>query len=223
MADVRRRRRPGCRGDNVSRIDDYLRQIEPLLPRAARRRLLAEITGHLGDATEAFKKRGLATDEAEQRALADFGSPELIAGRCHESTGGLFMSSTLKRWSPAVGAVLMAPAVVFLFANLLRYNLGQPWLHDAMSLVIEPRTAGPQALLDATIALGPLLALATSALSILRLSIKREERRWSGTVTVELSAPHLAVVLLGVAVIATIAGYVIGENLECIAGVQAYC
>jgi uncharacterized membrane protein len=63
----------------VSPIADYLDELSALLPRASRRRILAEVESHLRDAVAARCARGEHLGEAELAAAARFGDPAEVA------------------------------------------------------------------------------------------------------------------------------------------------
>jgi hypothetical protein len=62
-------------------VDDYLRELAGRLPRTRRARFLAEAEAHLRDAVEHHRARGLPPLQAEAKALAEFGSVDLVARR----------------------------------------------------------------------------------------------------------------------------------------------
>ena len=62
-------------------IDAYLAQLEPRLPRIARRRILAEAQEHLRDSAARHSAAGLLPHTAEAAAVADFGPVEIVARR----------------------------------------------------------------------------------------------------------------------------------------------
>lgn len=62
-------------------IDAYLAELERLLPRIARRRLLAEAREHLRDSASRHVERGLARHVAEAAAVTNFGSADVVARR----------------------------------------------------------------------------------------------------------------------------------------------
>jgi hypothetical protein len=63
----------------VSPLTDYLDQLEPLLRRGGRRRILAEVRAHLLDAAAAAGTAGEDPIAAQRRAIARFGSPAEVA------------------------------------------------------------------------------------------------------------------------------------------------
>ena len=69
--------RPGMK----SELDTYLARLRFELRKLGLLddRIIEEARGHLTDATERGKQRGLTLDAAEREAIAQFGSPELVA------------------------------------------------------------------------------------------------------------------------------------------------
>ena len=67
-------------------IDRYVRDLAERLPAAGglRERVQEEVTGHLSDAASDLERQGVPPAEAEQRAIAGFGSPGSIARRILE-------------------------------------------------------------------------------------------------------------------------------------------
>jgi hypothetical protein len=62
-------------------IADYLEQLEGLLRRGRRRRIVAEVRAHLLDAAAAEALRGVEPDSAARAAVERFGSPLRVAGQ----------------------------------------------------------------------------------------------------------------------------------------------
>jgi hypothetical protein len=120
------------------------------------------------------------------------------------------------RRSAAVGFVLLLPTLAFMAANILVYEFGVRSLVGSL-WVFEPWPV------QGLIVLGPLAALLLNGLSVLRLRLRREPGSLVGRVTVRLSAPHLAVLVVGAALLAAMALYLVGENLPCLLGRQPTC
>ena len=64
-----------------TRLEWYARELGRRVERLGglRRRLELEVVEHLEDAAASYRERGLSPAEAEERAVRDFGAPELIA------------------------------------------------------------------------------------------------------------------------------------------------
>jgi hypothetical protein len=119
--------------------------------------------------------------------------------------------------------VLVTPALTFLVANVLKFELGIPFLYDALSPVIAPATSLPRKIVDVTVVLGPVVALVVSVVPLLRLGLRRQNDLLVGTVAVRLSWLHLVVAAVSALAIAAIGLYLLAENLPCILGRQLYC
>ena len=63
----------------MNAIAAYLDELSPLLPRASRRRILAEVDAHLREAAAAGASRGEHVDAAARVAVARFGEPAEVA------------------------------------------------------------------------------------------------------------------------------------------------
>ncbi|HET7482638.1 MAG TPA: permease prefix domain 1-containing protein [Actinomycetota bacterium] len=95
-----------ARAAGVGTIDSFVSKLEPNLVGHARlrRRLVEEMRGHLEDAAERHQARGLTPDEAQQRAIDDFGSPETVVGAWAESKG-VGVPTTFTRYAGLAGFV----------------------------------------------------------------------------------------------------------------------
>ena len=85
-------------------IDRYVRDLAERLPAAGglRERVQEEVTGHLSDAASDLERQGVPPAEAEQRAIAGFGSPGSIARGILEELGLIAHSvAALVRRRPA--------------------------------------------------------------------------------------------------------------------------
>ena len=78
--------------------DRYARELGRRVERLGglRPRLELEVIGHLEDAAEGHRERGLSPAEAAERAMRDFGAPDVIARELLEDLGDL-MTTMLAR------------------------------------------------------------------------------------------------------------------------------
>ena len=108
------------------------------------------------------------------------------------------------------GAIVAAPAAVFLGANLLNEaGIGAPYRW------IEPLVgrSGVFSLGSPLVLLGGIgTALVLNALAIARLGVRRDAQRLVCTLTVEPRLPNLAVLVTAGLMLATIATYLALEN-----------
>ena len=66
-----------------------------------RPRLELEVIGHLEDAATGHRERGLSPAEAEERAVRDFGSPDVIARQLLDDLGDAVVTMrTSTAWRP---------------------------------------------------------------------------------------------------------------------------
>lgn len=74
----------------MSWADRYARELGRRVERlqGLRPRLEMEVVGHLEDAAAGHRERGLSPAEAEERAVADFGAPDLVARQLLDDLGG---------------------------------------------------------------------------------------------------------------------------------------
>lgn len=87
-------------------IDRFVSMLDPNLvgrPRL-RRRLAEEMRGHLEDAAERYAARGLSPREAQQRAIEDFGPPEVVVGAWAESKG-VGVPTTFSKYAGLAGTI----------------------------------------------------------------------------------------------------------------------
>jgi hypothetical protein len=69
--------------------DRYARELGRRVERLGglRTRLEVEVIGHLEDAAAGHRERGLSPAEAEERALQDFGAPDVVARQLLDDLG----------------------------------------------------------------------------------------------------------------------------------------
>lgn len=120
-----------------------------------------------------------------------------------------------------VALLLLAPAVLFVLANVLEHELGLPALAEALGPLAEP-TGGAEALVTAVVLLGPLAAIAL-ALPVLRLRLERRGETLEAMISVRLRGAHLAVALASAAVLAVLLLYLAAENHRCWLGPATSC
>lgn len=112
------------------RIDAYLDELADRLPAAGRqtRRTLAEAESHLRDAAEHLSMQGVSADEAQQHAIADFGSAAQIAGAIRRADGwGWALTTELTGLAARLVAVgLVAIGASAVIARALAVILGTP-------------------------------------------------------------------------------------------------
>ena len=123
------------------------------------------------------------------------------------------------RTTLAAGLALV-PTLLFVTASVLKYEMGVPWVYDALAPIARP---APDLVGDAVVLLGPVIALAVVALSAVRVSIHRTAGAVTGSLTVGMGWPVIAVGAASVGLLAAMGVYLVAENLPCILGTQVSC
>jgi hypothetical protein len=114
----------------------------------------------------------------------------------------------------ALGLLLLIPVALFTAASLLKYAAGLPVLYDGLGFLADPsrlpwyQRASPFLFLG-----GPLGAAVLSLGAIIRLEVRREPDRVVTIVTLTPRLLNVAVAILSIVLLATLAGYIVAENL----------
>ena len=128
-------------------IDKYLEDVESYLQidAAQRRRVLAEIEGHLHDSVEALIAEGVQPQDALRRAIAEVGPPADVAMQFSPAPLPVRSVRGWRRWTPIVlptlvltaGLVLTTSNLVYLVQNGLtrgvQIALGYSLLYSAVA------------------------------------------------------------------------------------------
>jgi hypothetical protein len=177
----------------------------------------------------------LSHHDAEQRAVEEFGSPEIVVA-AYKDQGGPLMFARLKRWSLPMSVVFLIPAASFIVANILKYGLGEGSLYDGvfgsafdmpfgtvevgwLGIDVEPF----EIIVNLLIIAGPLAALALTALASVDLELGKHDGRFTVAIAVRLERARLAVIVTSALLFGTLAGYVLIENLPCLVGGRLEC
>jgi hypothetical protein len=115
--------------------------------------------------------------------------------------------------SPIPGLLFTLPAIVFVAANVLKYELGLPSVYEFLQPVLEPGPVALQALRDVLVVVGPLAGLALSLLAVARARASRRGDTVVASVAVRLRPGHLLVAGLALAVLAGMGLYLFVENV----------
>lgn len=220
-----------------SPVQAYLARLRSQLHRAGRPagRAQREALDHLTDATQRLQASGLSHHDAEQRAVEEFGSPEIVVA-AFKDQGGPLMFARLKRWSLPMSVVFLIPAASFIVANILKYGLGEGSLYDGvfgsafdmpfgtvevgwLGIDVQPF----EIIVNLLIIAGPLAALALTALASVDLELGRHDGRFTVAIAVRLERARLAVIVTSALLFGTLAGYVLIENLPCLVGGRLEC
>ena len=122
-----------------------------------------------------------------------------------------------------IAALLMAPGLLFVTANLFKYQVGLAQPHDVLAPIWTTDVGAYQAAFNSVLFLGPLVGLALVAWSVVRLSLNRREGGWVASLSVEKRWPQLAILGAGLSLMGVMGLYLIAENLPCILGRQVLC
>ncbi|MFN2526273.1 MAG: permease prefix domain 1-containing protein [Actinomycetota bacterium] len=103
-------------------VGTFVARLEPNLvgSRRLRRRLAEEMRGHLEDATERYRARGMTSEAAQHKAIEDFGPPEVVVGGWAESKG-VGVPTTFTRYSGLaglIGALGLAASLIYQSVSL---------------------------------------------------------------------------------------------------------
>lgn len=209
----------------ASPIESYLREFRlalgPLWWLAGRAE--REVRDHLMDAAKKGRDAELSQMAAEERAVAKFGSPEELAESLLED-GGLLMSPRLMRLSVPLGIALVAPGLLFVTASVLKFELGVRFLYDVTFRPVFGLHSTPlELLVNAILVFGPVVALGIMAAASMRVGLKQDGDAFQGTIAIRMTKMQIVVATFTVLVLASLAGYLVLENLACWVGETVRC
>jgi len=127
------------------------------------------------------------------------------------------------RWSVAVAALLVLPALLFVGANLLKHELGVDAVSDVLGSFAEPRGGALDAIVTVLVLLGPVVALVIALAPIMRFRLARSNAIVEATVSLRLRWMHIGVALAALAVLVVLGGYLVAENSACWFGDAITC
>ena len=111
--------------------------------------------------------------------------------------------------------ILSLPAALFVSAQVLKYELGAPFLYDALGFFSSPARYPLYHALSPVIFLGgTLAAVALNAWIVLRVGVRRENDTIVGTFTLVPKAANLSVIVLAGSVLMILVTYLVVENLS---------
>lgn len=113
-------------------IGSFVARLEPNLVghRRLRRRLAEEMRGHLEDATERQQAQGLSRQDAQRKAIEDFGPPDVVVGGWAESKG-VGVPTTFTRYCGLAGLV----GSLGLAVSLIYESVSETYSHGAFAEV----------------------------------------------------------------------------------------
>lgn len=114
-----------------------------------------------------------------------------------------------------LGLILSLPAVLFVSAQVLKYELGVPFLYDALGFLSSPaRYPLYDALSPVIFVGGTLAAVVLNAWMVLRVAVRREDDMLVGTLTLTPKVANLSIVVLAGLVLLILVTYLVVENLS---------
>jgi hypothetical protein len=134
------------------------------------------------------------------------------------------MSMAIQHPSPrrlVLATVLLAPAAVFVAANVLQYGLGiegaADWFDPLFS--VQPLAW----MLTFLILAGPAVSFLLAASWLLPFRLERDGDAWEVRIRVRPDGWALAVAAISLLVGGILAGHLIAENLACMIGLRSSC
>ena len=122
-----------------------------------------------------------------------------------------------------LAVALLVPAVLFVTVNLLRYQVGVAQPYDTLSPLWSTGVGAYQLAFNATVLLGPVIAMTIAAVAVLRVRFARTNAGSNVAMTIRRRWPEIGVLAFGAALVGVMGIYLIAENLPCIRGRQLYC
>lgn len=117
--------------------------------------------------------------------------------------------------------MLVAPAAIFVTANVLQYGLGLRGTATWIDPIFGVSVVGW--MVTAVILLGPPIALLLAASLLLPIKLVRDGDAWEVRIRVRADTRALAVAAVSVLVGGILAGHLLAENLACVIGFAARC
>ena len=114
----------------------------------------------------------------------------------------------------AIGFVLLLPALLFVSASVLRYELGVAFLYDNLGFLSNPQSLPLYNTISPAVFLGgPLLAAALNIGAIMRLTTHKDSDSIVCTINVKAKLLNIAIAATSSLLLVTLIGYLIVENL----------
>jgi hypothetical protein len=120
-----------------------------------------------------------------------------------------------------VASFLVAPAAIFVGANVLQYGIGVSGAADWLDPVFE--VAGLEWLATALVLSGPVVALLLAATRFLPIRLVRDGDVWEMRIRVRTDWWAIAIGAISVLVGGILAGHLVAENLACVIGLRSRC
>ena len=114
----------------------------------------------------------------------------------------------------AIGFVLLLPALLFVSASVLKYELGVAFLYDNLGFLSNPQSLPLYNTISPAVFLGgPLLAAALNIGAIMRLTTHKDSDSIVCTINVKAKLLNIAIAATSSLLLVTLIGYLIVENL----------
>jgi hypothetical protein len=120
-----------------------------------------------------------------------------------------------------IAVLLVAPAVVFVGANVLQYGLGVPKAADWLNPLFTIR--GLEWLSTAWVLAGPAVAFLLAASRLLPIRLLRDDDAWEVRIRVRADIPAITIAALSLFVGGILAAHLVAENLACAIGIRSSC
>lgn len=119
------------------------------------------------------------------------------------------------RSSAAVGLVLLLPALMFVTSNILKYELGMPFLYEHLGFFSNVQSSTVYDFLSPVLFLGgTAIALALNLLSTTQISLAREVDSIVGVVRFRPKPFNVSIIVSTVLVLGMLVLYLIVENAQ---------
>ncbi len=116
--------------------------------------------------------------------------------------------------SATIGLLLIVPALLFVSASLLKYELGVPLLYDSLGFLASPPRLGLYNILSPFLFLGgPTLAVLLNLPAILHVRIEQQGGELTGSFRLRPRGLNAAVVATGLVLLGILLAYLVVENL----------
>ena len=187
-------------------VERYLSELRRRLPYPAPR-LVAETREHLVEATTASIAAGLQQEEAERRAVQEYGPVgQVVAAVLSEGSG--LMSPALVRWIVPLAMLLVLPTAIFVAVNLIERLAGSDGSEGVFGTIFD--SWGSQ--INALLVLGPVVALSLIVVSSVRVHRERGSGGFAATIEVRMSRARFWAAAFVAVISAGVIGYGLIEN-----------
>lgn len=123
----------------------------------------------------------------------------------------------------AVGLVLVAPALIFLFAMILKSTFGVSAFADVLDALIAPWPVIGDALISGLVLGGPVIAIAGTLLALSQCKDEKSNGNRVCAYTFRGTAANYGILAISLILVATFLIYLVAENSACWSGIRAAC